>query len=337
MRIVIYGAGAIGASVGGWLAEAGHTVTFLARPENAKALNEEGLCLHLAGQKAALRRIPIRAVSDLGEAGATEVLVLAVKNYDLDATAREIKAKMDREPIVVALQNGLENQSILPRYFARVVYGVVCFNAWRDAPNVVGYQDKGPIMLGVLDDALVADRDRLVRAFARAFECRAEPRLTDAVKCKMLINLANSVTALVGLGVRPIEDFAAMRKCIAHVLYEGMQVLQRAGVREVPLANAPNWRVIKASVGLPAFVADRIFARNLKKVRMSSMGQDVYMLKRGATELESLNGYFVRLADSVGFDARYNRRLYAITREWLAQPDIRPMHEAELWARLDQA
>jgi ketopantoate reductase len=84
-------------------------------------------------------------------------------------------------------------------------------------------------------------------------------------------------------------------------------------------------------------VADRIFARNLKKVRMSSMGQDVYVLKRGATELESLNGYFVRLADSVGFDARYNRRLYAITREWLAQPDIRPMHEAELWARLDQA
>jgi ketopantoate reductase len=69
----------------------------------------------------------------------------------------------------------------------------------------------------------------------------------------------------------------------------------------------------------------------------TGMGQDVYLAKRGATELESLNGHFLRLAEVIGFDARYNRALYDITKDWLAQPEIRPMHERELWAKLSKA
>ena len=61
------------------------------------------------------------------------------------------------------------------------------------------------------------------------------------------------------------------------------------------------------------------------------------MARRGATELESLNGHFLRLAEKVGLDACYNRALYDISREWLAQPEIRPMHESGLWAKLREA
>ena len=69
-------------------------------------------------------------------------------------------------------------------------------------------------------------------------------------------------------------------------------------------------------------------------MHITSMGRDVFLTKSGATELESLNGFVLRLAESAGHDARYKRALYAITREWLAQPEARPMHERELWARL---
>ena len=75
----------------------------------------------------------------------------------------------------------------------------------------------------------------------------------------------------------------------------------------------------------------------MKDMHITSMGQDVYLTNRGATELESLNGYFVRLAESIGCDARYNKALYKITKDWLAQPGKRPMHERELWARLREA
>jgi ketopantoate reductase len=124
--------------------------------------------------------VPVRAVTDWSAAPAPDVVVLAVKNYDLAAAAAEIRAHLTHDPIVVALQNGVANQRVLPGHFRHVVYGVVCCNAWREAPNVFGYESVGPVVLGVLDPAQAAHRDRVVASFGSALQCRAESRATTA-------------------------------------------------------------------------------------------------------------------------------------------------------------
>lgn len=335
--VIVFGAGAIGATVGGWLVEAGIPVTFVARPETAELLNREGLRLYAHGRQSERRTIRVTAVSDVARINQADWLVLAVKNYDLEAAARDIRARLPGDPTVVALQNGIENQEVLPKYFARVVYGVIRYNAWRDAANEFGYERRGPIFLGVTDPTLAGDRDRAVQLFSAACECRAEERIADAAQCKMVLNLTNSIFALVGLGVREIEDYEAFSRSVSHVMYEGMQILRKAGVREVSMGEGATWRTMTLGRFLPAFVTSRILKKGLRDMHITSMGQDVYVARRGATELESLNAYFLRLAETVGFDARYNRALYRITQEWLARPEIRPMHERELWAKLRKA
>ena len=335
--VVVFGAGAIGATVGGWLAEAGVPVTFVARPETAALLNTQGLRLYEHGREAAVRTVPVVARADATGIERADWLVLAVKNYDLEAVARDLRAAMPAEPTVIALQNGVENQAILPKYFSRVVYGVVRYNAWRDAANEFGYERRGPILLGVVDTSLVEERDRAVRLFAPAFDCRAEERIADAARCKMVLNLTNAITMLVGFGLREIDDYDAFSRSVSRVMYEGVQILRRAGVREVRFDRGATWRNITAARFLPGFITSRILRNGMRDMHITSMGQDVYLTHRGATELESLNGYFVRLAESTGFDARYNRALYRITRDWLAQPEIRPMHERELWEKLQAA
>jgi 2-dehydropantoate 2-reductase len=335
--VVVFGAGAIGATVGGWLVEAGVPVTFVARPETAQRLSREGLRLYAHGHRDERRTIKVAAVSDVTEIQQPDWLVLAVKNYDLEAAARDICARLTGDPTVIALQNGIENQTVLPKYFPRVVYGVIRYNAWRDAANEFGYERRGPIFLGVIDPRLAGDRDRAVQLLSAACECRAEERIADASQCKMVLNLTNSISALVGFGVREIEDYSAFSKSVSRVMYEGMQILRRAGVHEVSMGHGATWRTIRLARFMPAFVKARILEKGMRDMHITSMGQDVYLTKRGATELESLNGYFLRMAEKVGFDARYNRVLYRITREWLAQPEIRPVHERELWEKLRQA
>ena len=335
--VAIVGAGAIGATVGGWLVEAGIPVTFVARPGSADLLNRQGLRLYAHGRKGKARTVPVLAVADATAIGRVDWLVLAVKNYDLEAVACDIRAKVPGDPTVIALQNGVENQAILPKHFSRVVYGVVRYNAWRDAANEFGYERQGPILLGVLEPSLGDERDRAVRLFAAAFECRAEQHIADAAKCKMVLNLTNSITMLVGFGLRDIEDYDAFSRSVSRVMYEGMQILRKAGVHEVSLDRGATWRNITAARILPGCITSRILRNGMKDMHITSMGQDVYLTNRGATELESLNGYFVRLAESIGCDARYNKALYKITKDWLAQPGKRPMHERELWARLREA
>jgi ketopantoate reductase len=202
---------------------------------------------------------------------------------------------------------------------------------------VFGYERRGPIFLGVIDPRLAGDRDRAVQVFSAACECKAEERITDAAQCKMVLNLTNSISALVGFGVREIEDYKAFSKSASRVMYEGMQILRRAGVQEVSMGQGATWRTIRLARFMPAFVTSRVLSKGMGDLHITSMGQDVYLTKRGATELESLNGYFLRMAEKVAFDARYNRALYSITKEWLAKPEIRPIHERDLWGKLRQA
>lgn len=336
-RVVVFGTGAIGATVGGWLVEAGIPVTFVARPGTTERLNQEGLRLYAHGHMNEQRTIKVSAVSDIAEIQRPGWLVLAVKNYDLEAAAREIRATLNGEPTIIALQNGIENQTVLPKYFTSVVYGVMRYNAWRDAANQFGYERRGPILLGVIDPALVGDRDRAVQLLSAACECKAEERIADAAQCKMVLNLTNSISAIVGFGFREIEDYKAFSQSVSHVMYEGMQILRRAGVHEVSMGGGATWRTMTLARYMPALVKARVLEKGMRNMHITSMGQDVYLTKRGATELESLNGYFLRLAEKVGFDAHYNRALYSITKEWLSQPEIRPMHERELWAKLHRA
>jgi ketopantoate reductase len=214
---------------------------------------------------------------------------------------------------------------------------VIRYNAWREAANEFGYERRGPILLGVVDPVLASYRDRAVQLFAAACECLAEERIADAAQCKMVLNLTNSISALVGFGLRDIEDYEAFSKSVSRVMYEGMQILRRAGVQEVSMGEGATWRTIRLARFMPAFVTSRILKKAMRDMHITSMGQDVYLTKRSATELESLNGYFLQLAEKIGFDARYNRALYSITKDWLAQPEIRPVHERELWEKLRQA
>nr|MDO8109819.1 2-dehydropantoate 2-reductase [Candidatus Sigynarchaeota archaeon] len=336
-EIVIYGAGAIGSTVGGWLASRGKKVYFLDRGENVKVLKEKGLQAYLLGKKELSKAIPVNAITDLAERATADIVVLAVKNYDLEAAAKDIKSKMKKEPVIVTLQNGLVNQTIVPKYFSKVIFGVICYNAWRDAPNIFGYQHKGPIHFGVLDKNLISDRDRIVTLFSDAFPCIAEDRLVDAMKCKMLLILTNSITALIGLGVRKINDVKSYKNIVANVLYEGMQILMKAGVAEVKLETLPTWKTLKSAMTLPAFLSTIIFKKNIKKMQMSSMAQDKFILKSKVTEIESLNGFFVNLAESIGFDAKYNIALYKIARDEFAKDDFKPLDETDLWAKISKS
>src|SRR5262245_42838739 len=127
--IVFFGAGAVGSTVGGWVARHYDSVYFLDTGKVAEALKVRGLTLYKEGMPDSRTIATVKVVSDLAEV-APDVVVVAVKNYSLDGVARAIRDKLGDAPLIVALQNGVENQTILPRYFNRVVYGIIGYNAW---------------------------------------------------------------------------------------------------------------------------------------------------------------------------------------------------------------
>jgi 2-dehydropantoate 2-reductase len=329
--VVVFGAGAVGATVGGWLSEGYDQVWLLDMPQVVETL-KQGLTLYLGGERERARKVNVKAVSRLEDAPPADIVVVCVKTYSLDKVAGIIKATLGDAPLVVALQNGVDNQQILPRHFAKVVYGVVAYNAWLDGPGVVGYQKKGPLVLGTPKGDLGAEARWAADVLSRGVETVVTDHFQDAAYSKMVINLTNSLQALIGHPLRPIEDRALFQRVLTNLTWEGVQIVKAAGHKECRLGGMPPWWLMRAAATLPPALTRRAFEKNVKKMVMSSMAQDVLQRGGADNELDTLNGHFIRLADQHHLAVPYNRAVHALCKERFGKPGFQPLPLEEVWA-----
>ena len=120
-KIVIFGAGAIGGSAGAWIAKLHSNTLFLARGEHALAMRENGIALTQINHPESREVIHVHVLNNISETADADVVIIAVKNYSLEDAAKKIRLATGDRPVIVGMQNGLANQTILPRYFSKVI------------------------------------------------------------------------------------------------------------------------------------------------------------------------------------------------------------------------
>src|SRR5665647_2687908 len=122
MGYVVFGAGAIGAVVGGRLFQAGFDVTLIARGVHLQALQTNGLRLE---SPAGTETVDVAAVGHPREIdwGTGQVVLMAVKSQQSLAALNELAVVAPPETPIVCLQNGVANERAALRVFPNV-YGV---------------------------------------------------------------------------------------------------------------------------------------------------------------------------------------------------------------------
>jgi 2-dehydropantoate 2-reductase len=335
-KILFIGPGAIGASVAAWVAESYPAVFILGHGESQAALRQNGITTYAFAEPERTRRtVRVATVDRPGDIDDVDIVVLAVKNYSLEALARQVRAELGDRPIVVWLANGIDNQRILPKFFSRVIYGVVGYNARRDEPVVVGYQRKGPLLIGTPDNTL-SDEMRLVQSIlARGCPTEIVDRLQDAVHTKIVINLTNALDALIGRGAKPLSNLAIYQRLLSQTLWEGVRVIRAAGYREHRIAGMPPFALLHVLAVLPGWLMRPMFKREVRAMRMSSMTQDVVLRGARDTELESITGYIVGLAAEHGVPVPYNRAIYRLGKERF-HPGFEPLNCEDVLAAVER-
>ena len=332
-NVLIVGAGAIGLSVAGWIFPCNENLHLLARGESVDEIKRNGLCLHQIGQEPRIVRIPV--ITSLDEIELPDVIVITVKNYDLDRTALALRQELENvEPIVVTLQNGVDNQRILPKYFSKPIFAVVCYNAWREELGKVAYVKRGHLLIGTPTNDLQRELEIVKNIFNRGLDCFVTDRLQDAVHCKLAINLINGLMALVGFRKRSIESEKILVHMTTRLLWEGIQVLQAAGFKEHNLGSMPSWNDIRVAVNIPESTENPLYDFIVNRVGPTSMTQDVFAGKK-TTELDSLNGHMLELALRVGVPMPINRAIYEIAKERFC-PCFEPIQETDLWEMINE-
>jgi 2-dehydropantoate 2-reductase len=333
-KVLIVGAGAIGLSVAGWIFPHNENLNLLARGESVAAIRRHGLRLYKIGQEATTAPIPVKVIESLNEILPPDIIIIAVKNYDLDGTAQTLRHQLGNyQPIVASFQNGVENQQILPKYFSRAIYGVVCYNAWREGVGKATYVKRGYLIIGAPNNYLQLELKSVRSVLYPGLECFITNRLQDAVHCKLAINLINALMAIVGFRKRSVESEKILVHMTTRLLGEGIQVLQAAGFKEHKLGSMPSWNDIQIAVNIPESPTNPLYDFIVNRVGPTSMTQDVFSGKP-TTELESLSGYMLELASNVGVPMPINQAIYEIAKEQFG-PSFRPIPELDHWEMIN--
>lgn len=335
LEIVIYGAGAIGASICGWLTPHYNKISLLARGENARAMKSKGLIMY-QNSPDNKQVIKVNIIEDLNEKPNADVVIITVKNYDLEEVAKDIYSKLGNKPIILALQNGTENQNILPQYFSKIIYGVIMVSAWRDDPGVFGHRIKGYAIIGTLNNTLQAEMKDIKNSFIGGFKLRISQTIQDAIHTKLVFNLSNSILTLINHTKIDKESAPKFGHIYYRTLVEGINTLEAAGFKEHRLPGLVPWSVLQKTAKESDETPGTMVLNQLKGVGPNSMTQDIIIRQKSQSELEHLNGYLISLAKKIGISAPYSSTIYELCKFQFQKKPFKQLEVEEVWEIIQQ-
>jgi 2-dehydropantoate 2-reductase len=252
MKIAIVGAGGIGGYVGAKLALAGEDVTFMVRGANLEAIRKNGIKLIDADGSEQVA-VNVRATNIYEEAGAQDVVILALKANQVEAVADEVPKLFGPETVVVTMQNGIPywyfhqhggalagrrvhsvdpSGKILEKIPAERVLGCVVYPASElIAPGVVQHIEGERFPLGELDGSDSERVQRVAAAFVKAgLKAPVLSDIRSEIWLKLWGNLTfNPISALAHATLVDICQFQLTRELAAGMMTEAAAVAEKLG------------------------------------------------------------------------------------------------------------
>ncbi len=234
MRIVVMGAGGVGGYFGGLLAKAGQDVTFIARGAHLAAMQRDGLTVESAATPFSVR--PVQATDDPASIGVADIVLFAVKLYDMEAAAAALAPLVGPGTVVITLQNGVDAPETVARAIGadHVAGGVAYIAGFIERPGVVRHAGMVPrLVFGALDPGQSAK----LAAFKAACDAAGiNATLTDDPRRAMwekfvLLASMSGLTALTRHPIGAVRGNPATRALLMESLGETAAVAAAIGIR----------------------------------------------------------------------------------------------------------
>jgi 2-dehydropantoate 2-reductase len=182
-NVCVYGTGGVGGYFGARLILAGDPytrVTLIARNKGLAAIQSNGLILTSPDGKRQVAR-PYLVTDDIGQAPRADLVLLCVKEYDLNEAVKALAVVVTDQTVVMPLLNGVDIydrvRAGLPRGI--VLPATVTVSVHLTAPGEVTHASgKGVIITGPDPKYPVAKPDKMLNVFQGAglpVEWRADP------------------------------------------------------------------------------------------------------------------------------------------------------------------
>ena len=327
--LLIWGAGAIGGTIGAYLARAGHDVLLVDNvPEHVAAMRTKGLAIE--GPLDEFTQ-PVAAVTLDDVHGRFGRILLCVKAHHTEAATRQLAPHLAEGGYVASFQNGL-NEFVIGQVVGlpNVVGAFINFGADYLEPGRILFGGRGACVLGELDGA-ITPRLTALHDLLRAFEPAAitTDNILGYLWGKLGYGALLFATALTDDSIADVLDDAAHRAVLTQVAREVMAVAAAKGITPLgfngfdPSAFAPGGSAAAVAASMAAMVA-----HNRKSAKSHSGIWRDLAVRRRPTEVDAQIGPVVAEGLFHGVPTPCNARLVAMIHQ--IERGERPLARANL-------
>jgi 2-dehydropantoate 2-reductase len=310
MRVLVWGAGAIGGTLGAYLARAGHDVTLVDNvEEHVAAIARDGL--RITGPfEEFTQQIPAYTPATL--TGTWDTIVLATKAHHTEEATHALLPHLAADGCIVSAQNGLNELAIARIAGAeRTVGAFVNFGADYLEPGVIHYAGRGAVVVGEINGR-ITPRVTAIRDAWADFDDRAivTPNIWGYLWGKEAYGAMLFATALTNDSIADALELPQYRGLYIALAREILAVARARGV--VPEAFDgfdPGAYLPDAPPGAAERSLDALVAHNRRSAKShSGIWRDLAVRKR-RTEVDAQLGIVVTLGREAGVPTPITARL----------------------------
>ena len=293
MKIAIIGTGGVGGYIGAKLKkETDHEVTFVARGKHLEAMQKRGLKVYDEEETFVVH--PDHAVESLAGLGRYDLVILAVKSYDLTEALEMISKHIDSETILLPLLNGVDHDLDVLAQFpeASVLNGCIyIFSNIKEAGVIKKYGGVFHLFYGSRDEP-----KEKYKEIEKLFDATGlKHKLTDKIELEtwrkyLLISAYASLTSYyaVPLGIIARDHYKELEQLLSEI-----KAVSNAKGITLEDKNVHN-------------VLERV--KSVPFDSKTSMQLDFEVDKQ--TEVEALTGYIVREGARLGIETPIMEKIY---------------------------
>ena len=295
MKIAIYGAGGLGGYYGARLAGAGNDVAFIARGSHLEAIRKRGL--QISSPLGDMHLPNPVATDDPADIGPVDLVVVAVKTWQIPEVAAAMGPLLDRDTVVLPFLNGVEASDELAAVIGpeRVLGGLSKVFSKIESPGVIHHFTENVfVAFGELDGTDSERVRSLLDVFSAAgVDAEASPAIRVELWKKLL--LVSSWAGLGALARSPmgvVREEPEIRSLIGRSMEEGLAVARATG-HDIDLSYKDEmWA----------------FYRTMPAGATASMQRDI--IDGRPSELDAWNGAVCRFGARVGVETPVHSYTY---------------------------
>jgi 2-dehydropantoate 2-reductase len=310
-RVTIWGAGAIGAMVGAWLAQAGVDVLLVdTNLAHVEAMKRSGL--RITGMRGD-HHVSVKVALPEEVEGPLGLVLLAVKCHHTERAVATIQPLLAGHGYVVSMQNGLNEELIAAELGSdRTVGCFVNFSADWQRPGMIEFGGEHPLYVGELDGTASPRVEALADLLSHFAPTFVTSNIWGYLWSKLCLGSLLFATALVDAPVFEVLRRPDTQSALYRLVQEALTVPLATGVR---LEELHGFRPHDYLGSEPAETLERLARLYEGQTKVKTGVWRDLAVRHRQTEVRCQPGLLMAKGQALGIDLPLHRTLLSLVED----------------------